>query len=148
MGSVWSVKTDTRKIDLVFTDPDGVEHAFWIHVKRYLTIGEARRSQVAGFGAVRTEQRKDERGRPLTDQASEIQVNWTSQSFARTEVYLADWSLEDDQGKRMKLGRDVIESLSAEVYALIENAITAHIVEMEDEKKARAGSSKPLTMSA
>lgn len=144
MGSIWCVKPEDKTIpDLKFTDEDGVEHTFWIKVKKRLNVGEKRHVETAGFGGFK--QGKPEPGKA---QETEITVNWQSQSFARTAAYLLDWSLTDDKQNKLPCTREVIESLHPDVFAVMETAINEHIQKMTDEKKVTAGSSAPSAMSA
>lgn len=143
MASKWCVRPEEETLNLDFADESGETTAFWIKVKKHLTVGEERRVQTAGFGGFKQGARQ-----PGKEQETEITVNWQSQSFARTEAYLTDWSLTDDKQNKMPHSREVIESLRPEVFAVIETAINAHIKKMADEKKVTAGSSAPVAMSA
>lgn len=129
--SIWTVKAENVTRDLLFTDPDtGEVHKFWIKLKRALTVGEQRRIVTAGWRGMTSG----------SGQGTEISIDWRQQTFARTEAYLVDWSLEDDNHNKLPVTRDVIESLSEDVYGLIETAINEHVAAMAQEKKARAGS--------
>ncbi len=142
--SIWTVKPEEVAIDLRFVAQGGATYPFTIRIKKYLTVGEERRVMTAGWRGMNSTTRRADGAEP----GPEIQIDWRAQTFARTEAYLLDWSLTDD-GKRLDpRSRDVIESLSPDVYALIENAITAHVEAMTMEKKRTAGSAGPEAMSA
>jgi hypothetical protein len=137
--SVWTIKPQDVRIDLQFVDEaTGNTHPFWIRVKRKLTVGEQRRQMTAGWKGFT--QRRGQEG-------AEVQIDWQAQSFARTEAYLTDWSLTEDDGKKIPLTRDGIESLDEKVYELIEGAINAHVDAMEQEKKVPSGEPSPSVTS-
>lgn len=137
--SMWCVKPESITIDLKFVTASGT-FPFWIKVKKFLTIGEERRVQTAGWRGV---------SRTNDDSNGSINIDWRVQSFARAELYLVDWSLEDeDTHQRLDLVSDVIQSLHPDVYALIEQAINVHVVAMAEEKKLPSGSSAPSVTSA
>lgn len=139
--SIWTVTPDTRTIDgLVFVDEDGNRHAFWIKVKKKLNEGERRKLLTAGFGGMRSESQQTDK--------PEIGIDWESMGFARVEVYLVDWSLEDDDKNRLAVKRDVIASLHPEVYKAVEDAVAQHVKELEAAKKPEGGASGPRAMSA
>ena len=119
MASMWCVDPERDRLDL-----EALGHPFWIDVKRELTVGEQRKVETAGFRGV---VQGAETRRPGEAASTEIAIDWRTQSFARTEVYLLDWSLADDKGNKLKISRDVVESLKQPVYAAIETGITAHV---------------------
>lgn len=133
MSSIWTVKPEERTLDLSWTTSEGKAQPFWIRVKRHLTVGEERRVMTAGWKSVGG---LVGGGRGREQAEPEIKIDWRAQSFARTEAYLLDWSFEDDEKRKLPVTRDVIEALQPEVFKLIEDAITKHIEEMEQEKKA------------
>lgn len=144
MGSKWQVRPVEVQKDLVWTDPDGNQHPFWIKLKKHLTVGESRRVMTAGWrGMKQAEATHDD-----APKQAEIQIDWRAQTFARTETYVTEWSLEDDNGRRLARTREQIEALHPELYELIEDAITEHVEEMDAEKKSRSGSSSPSQTSA
>lgn len=129
-NSVWCVRpTETAPIDLTWTDPDtGIQHTFWVKLKKRLTVGETKTIQTSGWTGVR----------PKSDGA-EIGLNWREQGFTRMTVWVTSWSLADENKTPLPVSRDVMESLHPDVFALIENAITQHIEALDDEKKAMTG---------
>lgn len=135
--SIWTVRPLDITTHLNYIDDGGQTHPFWIKLKKHLNVGEKRKQQTAGWGGVK--------GQPGGG-AAEVSVNWSTQSFSRTEAYLIDWSLADGDVK-VPCTREGIESLDEAVYKLIEDAITAHVEAMEQEKKARTGRSEPPTTS-
>ncbi len=132
--NLWTVKPEDVQIELEHPE-NGTK--FWIKVKKYLTVGETRRVSTAGWRSMSSA--KKEAG-DTTPAATEIQIDWRAQTFARTEAYLIAWSLTNDG---VPMTRDGIESLDPAVYEVIENAISAHVEAMDLEKKARRGSSEP-----
>lgn len=129
MPSIWTVKPDDVKVELSFIDHEGNTNAFWVKLKKRLTVGEERRILTAGWGGMRTS----------NVVGPEIQVDWQTQSFARAEVYVTDWSLSDLDGKKLPHTREGIESLHPDVFQLIEGAITTHVESTKQEKKANSG---------
>lgn len=138
--SIWFVRPEEVKIDLVYVDPAGGEHPFWITVKRMLTVGEQHRVMTSGWKGIGRDKGVD--------------IDWQAQTFARTDAYLLDWSLADDAGRIVPLGETlasraaVIESLDPAVYALIENAITAHVRAVAAGKKQKPSAPESTAMSA
>jgi hypothetical protein len=140
----WSVQPEDVRVELVWTF-DGTERPFWIQLKKYLTVGENKKmlksiSNVTSKIGVRGEQAP----------APEARFEWTDYSFARCQAYLLDWSLSDDDGNKMGIARDTLESLHQEVFDLIDNAIDKHeatIVNATSKKKAATGGRKRKTIS-
>jgi hypothetical protein len=140
--SIWVVKPEEKKLDLVYVSPGGQSYPFWVRIKKFLTVGEQRRVMTAGWRGMSTG-KKDEDG----NSAQEISIDWKTQTFARTETYLIAWSIEGDDTKPLPITRETIESLNPEVYAVIDAAITAHVKETEDEKKVTDGTPSPSVTS-
>lgn len=140
--SIWTVKPETVKIDLVYA-LDGVDNPFHITIKKRLNVGEQRKVQTAGLRGFR-----QQAARGGDEAASEISVDWRQQSFARTEAYLTDWSLSEDDGKKIKVSRESIESLPSAVFDIIEEAINKHVDGVGAEKKIPSGDGEqPATSS-
>lgn len=133
MASIWTVAPEEKRENLVYVDPTGTTHPFSITLKRHLTVGEERAVMTAGWAGVR----------PRTGGEAEIRVDWNIQGFARARAYLIDWSLTDDKGVKLPITAQVIETLHSDVFTIIDNAITAHVEAMAEEKKARSGGSAP-----
>lgn len=133
MSSVWTVKAETKPYDLVFADESGKKHDFTIELKKKLNVGEGRRVVTAGWRSVNAQKSGAEAA------GTEINIDWKSQTFARVVEYLVSWTLKDDDGKLLPLSRDTVETLHEDVYELIEGAVTAHVKELEEAKKTRAG---------
>ena len=129
---------DTVKVELQWVDQDGNTQPFWIKLVRELSTGAARKVTTAGWTGMRAGP-KDE---------PEIAIDWQRQSFARTEAYLKDWSLTDDDSKKLPITRESIEWLRQDVYAVIEAAITAHVEAMADQKKVPSSTAEPEPTSA
>ena len=134
--SVWFVKPEEVRLDLIYTEPSGTEHPFWIRVKKELTVGEQRRVTTAGW-----------RSSLASDTESGIHVDWKVQTFARTEAYLTGWSLAEAP-ELVPLCREAIEGLEQGVYDVIEEALNKHIESVKAEKKIRTGPSELKTISA
>lgn len=141
-GNIFTIRPEEKTIDLEWPDaPGGVPVKFWIKVKKRLTVGEDRRIQTAGWkGVANFGGGRDAKGE---ERSPEINIDWRAQSFARTEVYLTDWSLEDDEHVKLPLTLDTIESLDPSIFSIIERAITAHVESLAEEKKLSSGSSEP-----
>lgn len=136
--SIWTVKPEELTIDLTFVDSDNTSHEFWIKVKKRLNVGEERRVMTAGWKSV--SQQRTVRGGPSTP---EVQIDWKQQAFARVDAYLTDWSLADDERKKLPLSLDTICSLRSDVFDIIESAINQHVEAMAEEKKVPNGSAAP-----
>lgn len=145
MSSIWTVSPEDDRVDLTYND-GAIEHAFWVRFKKLLSIGEDRRVQTAGW----TGMRGVVRGKNATDADidPEIRIDWSKQTFARAAAYLTEWSLTDDQRRPLPLAVDTIAALHPSVFALIDNALTAHIEAQAQEKKPTAGGDTPSTTSA
>jgi hypothetical protein len=138
MGSIWTVRArDGVQVDLVWTDEAGEQRPFSIWLKRLLTIGESRKQLTAGWQGLKTK-----------DGDSEVTINWEAQSFAKVKAWMSDWSLLDDQGKKLHISEAVIAELHPDVYKLIDDAVTAHVERYEQEKKPQSGSEGPSPTSA
>ena len=139
MPSIWTVKPDDIKIELVW-ESGGETMPFWIKIKKLLTVGEDRRVRTAGFKGVSGAVRVPGDTAPLQ---TETRIDWRTMAFVRAETYLTDWSLTDDKDKRLKVNIETIESLHPDVFDLIENAISAHVEAVAQEKKATNGTTPP-----
>ncbi len=143
--SIWCVAPEETTIELSYAAPDGTAYPFWIKVKKFLNVGEDRRVTTAGWKAVSRAAQPTLPGDTEPTGAggeTKIEINWQQQTFARTAAYLLDWSLLDDQKRKLPIPAAITE-LKTDVYALIENAITAHVEAMVQEKKVTSGSSVP-----
>lgn len=132
MANPWTVAPEVVQADLVWTDPDGIARNLWVKIKKFLTVGEERVVQTAGWKGV-TGMAQGEGG----GGDAEIRIDWKQTSFARAQAYLVDWSLEDDRHNRMPLTSASLQALHPEVFELIEKAISDHVQAMDTEKKAR-----------
>jgi hypothetical protein len=143
MANPWTVQPEEVKIELNWDDPNsGTSRKFWIKVKKRLSIGESRR-MLKSISRVRSELRRDVKG----TQNAEAQFEWTEYSFARAEAFLLDWSLADDNDTKMKISRENIEALDADVFDIIDNAIDQHETKSTEEKKHPTGRRKQKTTS-
>jgi hypothetical protein len=132
--SIWTVKPEDVRVELSYTSPEGTAYPFWVKFKKRLNVGEERRVMTAGWKGLSSGRDGDAGG---------IQIDWQKQTFARAEAYLTDWSLLDDDAKKLPISREVIETLNGDVYKLIETAITAHVAAVEEEKKVPTGTPSP-----
>jgi hypothetical protein len=143
MGNPWTVAPEAVTVNLTWADPSGIAREFWIKIKKFLNVGEERVVQTAGWKGVSGMGG----GEGAMGGEAEIRIDWKATSFARATAYLVDWSLEDDKHNRMPLTPASMQALHPEVFELIENAITAHVKAMAEEKKARSGASEPAPTS-
>lgn len=136
MNSKWCVRPDE---DVVNLEWEGEK--FWVKLKRRLTVGEDRRVQTSGWrGLQPSSSGKNEN--------PEIKIDWQAQAFARVEAYLTDWSLEDDDRKKLVLSHDMIEALEPGVFKVIEDAVNRHVEAAGKEKKVMSGEPVPSAISA
>lgn len=134
MGNPWTVAPEVVTVNLTWQDPEGTSRDLWIKIKKFLTVGEERVVQTAGWKGVTGISQGGEGGGD-----AEIRIDWKSTSFARALAYLVDWSLEDDKHNRLSLNSNSLQALHPEVFELIEKGISDHVEAMVAEKKARAG---------
>lgn len=140
MASKYTVKPEVVTKALEWLAPDGELVKFTIKIKRFLNVGESRNVQTAGWRGVK------QAGGNAAD--TEISIDWKGMTFARVAEYLIDWSLEDDKGNRLPPSVSTLQSLHEDLYDVIEKAITDHVLEIEQEKKARSGLTEPTLTSA
>lgn len=95
----------------------------WIEVKKRLTYGEQQR--LAG-GALKPK---------LTDGEIDISLDLETHSILRLSTWIVDWSFCDTKGKQVEVDRDAIASMDPDTAEEIEDALTAHIETLEEEKK-------------
>jgi hypothetical protein len=141
MGNRFAVQPEVVEKRFIWKDQNGDDVEIWIKIKKALTVGEDRIFKTAGWKGVR------QQGEGASE-ATEINMDWKSMSFARAQAYLVDWSLEDDRHTRMPLTVNSLMALHIDLFELIETAISKHVEEMEAEKKARSGTSAPEATSA
>ena len=134
MGSVWCVQPESVTVNLAWRNGDK-ELSFWIKLRKRLTVGESRAMMTSGWGGVGNLGRRTREG----VQDPEVKIDWKVTAFARAAAYLLDWSLEDDDHKRLKVSVEQVEQLHPDVFDLIEGAITAHVEAMDSEKKVTPG---------
>ena len=142
MGNVWTVSPETTQLDLEWND-EGEVRTFWISVKKRLTIGESR-NMLKSISKVST--KLGSRGQEGS--APEANFEWTEYSFARCQTYLVDWALADDQNNKLPITRPQLESLSQEVFEIIDGAIDKHensLNETESKKTKNSGRKRKAT---
>ena len=141
MGSIWTVNpSDDERVDLVWDGAQGGPKAFWVRLKRELTVGEDRQVKTAGWKSVGGV------GKGTGEQ--EIRIDWKVTGLVRTFMYLTDWSLTDEKDRKLAISLEVLESLHTEVFDLIEQAITVHVEAQAAKKKGTGGTPPPSTTSA
>jgi hypothetical protein len=136
----WSVQPEDVRVELVW-DFNGEERPFWIQLKKYLTVGENRRMLKSISNVTSKIGARGEKSAP-----PEARFEWTEYSFARCQSYILDWSLADDNGNKMDIKRETLESLHQDVFEIIDNAIDKHETEMAEstsKKKEASGGKKP-----
>ena len=140
MGNFWCVTPETDRLEL-----EALGRPFWIDVVRELTVGEQRQVDTGGFrGGVQGAE-----GQRAADRQTEIAIDWKAQSFARSEVYIKDWSLADDKGNKLPIKRATIEALRQPVFQAIEDGLTKHIeTQAALRKNAPSGDAGPRAISA
>ena len=134
-----------RRLDLEWTDPDGIVRPLWIQVRTELSIGENRRmlKSVTALSQPIPKTRGE-------DVAPEAKLEWTEYSFARMVAYIIDWSLTHDPEPAHRLApkRTSYETLRQDVFKLIDEALDEHERAVAAEKKAQSGRPRPAAISA
>lgn len=127
--SSWFVKPEARRVEL--------PEKQWLLLKKRLTEGERRQM----LGGLISEVRGDGRMTPNLQMIG---------GKAETHAYLLDWSLCDENGHPVRIDTDdrkeaALSALDPDKFALINEAVTKHVEEMEKEraaeKNAKAGES-------
>ena len=135
----------TRRIDLEWTDAEGVMRPLWLQVKTELSIGEHRKMLQSVSSITQTVPRV--RGEAVTP---ESKFEWTQYSFSRMVAYITDWSLAHDpeQANRLPAARVSYEALRRDVFDLIDEALDKHETALTTEKKVTPGKEPPVAISA
>ena len=132
--SIWTVEPETERLELTYRyrNEAGEQQdvPFWLDVKKFLTVGEQRRLETAGFGSVEARQRR-------SDEAALMTIDWQRMSFAQAEIYIVDWSLKDEREVKLPITRETIESLAKPVFTLIDEALKAHVEAMEEKSSGK-----------
>jgi hypothetical protein len=130
----WFVQPEAVQVDIAGGQ--------WLLLKKRLTVGEERKS----MASLVTEIRADGRMTP----------NFENVGKSDVLAYLVDWSLTQG-GKRVDIDTDAkkasaIDNLSPEAFAVISEAVSAHVkamdAERDAEKNARAGENASSATSA
>jgi hypothetical protein len=141
MSNPWVVEPEDKKLDLEWVS-SGTAHAFWVKVKKHLTVGEQRRMQKqVSFVTSPLQGKGGQAAEP------EAKLEWTEYSFARCQAYIVDWSLADENDKKLPVTRQTMESLHTELFELIDNAVDDHETAMREEKKHKITKPKRKTTS-
>ena len=116
------------------------EMAFWIELKKELSVGDLKKLQSSGFRSM---------SQPDKDKEVELNIDYSALLFMKVRIWLNDWSLVDDKGKVLPRDLDTLKSLREPVFQLIEDAVDRHAeVERNERKNAQSGEPKPLPTSA
>ncbi len=130
------VTPEVVRIDLK-DGPNGEKN--WIEIVKELSKGDD--AQMRSSGLKRMSQ-GDEK-------TTEIGVDWRALAMGRVTAYLRDWSAKHPKtGKDIKCTPQAIAELATEDFDEIDEAIKKHIADLEEEKKASAGVSQPVTTSS
>lgn len=138
MKSSWFVTPEIHRIEL--------DEGQWIEIKKQLNVGESRRLATAGFKNIKT-RTEDQRG-PGTDEMPEVGIDWPRMSMARVKTYLIDWSICDENDKRVKVTEGAIEALDPDKFTIIDEAIDKYLDSVEEEKKVNSTKRGEQTLKA
>ena len=137
----WLVQPGQKRYDLA-VDVGGVLTSFWIEVKRELNMGELSRM-------------REQAVRNVTSDFSKMEIDFSALAVARAAAYLVDWSLDDGQANKLRLDPNqplvsikTLGRLSPVFFKAIDDAIGAHVLALEEEKKLTSGVIVPDEMSA
>jgi hypothetical protein len=142
MSNPWVVEPEDVKVELEWTTDEGETHPFWIRVKKYLSVGEQRRMMKDISIVTAPVRTKDSE-----PSVPEAKLEWTEYSFARCRAYLLDWSLADENDKKLPVTRATLESFHSDLFDLIDNAIDDHESALAEKKKAKQPKKKSKTTS-
>lgn len=121
--SKWTVTPEVVRYELSL-DGDG----FWIEVKKELTAGERSRIRVAGIRSY------SHKPAEVVDEVTS-NVDLDAATFEKVRIWLADWSLTDDKGNKLKLNSDTLHALRTDVYDVIDRQVEAHAKGVADLSK-------------
>lgn len=125
-NSKWTVKTElTEEIQL-----EAMGSPFWIKLKKGLNVGEQKKIYASGF-------------RSVNEGIRELNVNLDHAIFMKVAVYLGDWSLENDEGNKLRMDLEGVKALHPEVFSVIEDVVDAHHERVTQEKKVPPTKSTP-----
>ena len=96
----------------------------WIEIKERLTYGEQKRLETGAMGKM-TSGGASEAG---------ISLDFERYNLQRLHTWLVAWSFVDENGKRVKITIDSLSALDQESAQEIDDALTAHIEELEERK--------------
>lgn len=141
MTSKWTVTPETTKRDGVWRG-----EPFWVRLKTQLTAGEQLRMQTSAFTRYNIPARvlSGAEEAPL----GKVDVDFSALSLGRILAYVVEWSLEDDQRRRLPIGRATVEALHPEFVDVLNGLINEHECAQAEEKKVQPGASGPAAMSA
>jgi hypothetical protein len=132
MGSFWTVKPQTvRKTG----EWNGRE--FSVELKKRLTAGEDRAMKTGAF------KHMSMAGQKQDNSGGSIEIDWSAMGIQRILTYVIDWSLEDDDGVKMKINRSTVEACDPTFVDVLNDIINDHEAEVEEEKKAPTGATPP-----
>lgn len=142
MSSFWTVDPETVK-----REGEWRGKPFWVVLKKQLTAGERLRMQTSGFRRWQAPPAARPGVAP-EDEGARIEVDFERMALSRILTYVKEWSLENDKGQRLKIDRDVVETLHPDFIDALNGVINGHEAELEAEKKATTGGSEPSLKSA
>jgi hypothetical protein len=135
MGNFWVVMPEVVRQTLTFRDRE-----FWLDLKKELTTGEAKKIEMFSFMRGRKVEGADD---------VELNVDWADVVFMKVKTWIADWSLADDDKKKMPLTVESLRAMKSPLFIIIENAVDAHARSVsEEEKKVQNDESKLQKISA
>ena len=134
MSSFWTVTPNkVKRIELDF-----LGRPFWIEVKEELTSGERTRIDASGISSYSRRADAPSDGDDMT-LAMQMNVNLELAKFTKMSVWLAAWSLTDDDGAALPRSVETLRALKDGLGEIIEAAIDAHA------KEVREAGKKPAT---
>ena len=114
----------------------------WIDVKKNLSYGETVSLQGAAMTAVEAKTFFGG-GDGSDDGMARIDVARGAVEVIHT--WLLDWSFKDNEDRPVKITRDAIRALDAETAGEIHSALSRHMEDVAEEKKAATTTSSPET---
>lgn len=145
MASFWTVvPNQVERKELQFRGRD-----FWIDLKQELTTGERARIEAAAFRSYSRRGGQDVDKTASDDVAMdmEMNVNFELSKFEKMRVWLAAWSLCDDNNQPLPLTVETLRALKDGLGELIEKAVDDHAKEVRDaaKKPEASGQSTPAS---
>lgn len=106
----------------------------WVLVHAELSYGQQRRLAAAGLTGVDASAAEGDR----------LRFDLAAYDIEKLVTWVMDWSFRDEEGARVDVSREAIESLHPDAAAEIAGALDAHIKELEAKKApAPTGGTRP-----